>query len=160
MDCYDTENGRPGVEPVVLLGVLILPVFGKSARPPSGGVGEVSLGLEASVELEVERRRFSPHDVGRFGDAGGISCLTKRGLDPEAIQKTTGSTHVLSAVSDLSALECVRETLRLALDELGRGLAKSERPDFWELFWERYVESKLDLQEWARGAQKQASSSR
>jgi hypothetical protein len=54
------------------------------------------------------------------------------------------STHVLSAVRDLSALECVRETLRLALEELERGLAESERPDFWALFWERYVESKLD----------------
>jgi hypothetical protein len=30
------------------------------------------------------------------------------------------------------------------LEELGRGLAESERPDFWALFWERYVESKLD----------------
>jgi hypothetical protein len=38
----------------------------------------------------------------------------------------------------------VRETLRLALEELARGLADSERPDFWGLFWERYVESKLD----------------
>jgi hypothetical protein len=47
-------------------------------------------------------------------------------------------------VASLSALECVRETLRLALEELEEGLAKSERPDFWELFWERYVENKLD----------------
>jgi hypothetical protein len=38
----------------------------------------------------------------------------------------------------------VRETLRLALEELARGLKDSERPDFWALFWERYVESKLD----------------
>jgi len=50
----------------------------------------------------------------------------------------------LSAVSDLSALECVRETLGLALEELASVLAQSERPDFWELFWERYGESKLD----------------
>jgi hypothetical protein len=38
----------------------------------------------------------------------------------------------------------VRETLRLALEELGGSLAERERPDFWALFWERYVESKLD----------------
>jgi DDE family transposase len=54
------------------------------------------------------------------------------------------STHVLSAVADLSALECVRETLRLGLEEVGRGLAEEERPDFWGLMWERYVENKLD----------------
>jgi hypothetical protein len=39
--------------------------------------------------------------------------------------------------ADLSALECVRETMRLALEELGARLAQSERTDFWALFWER-----------------------
>ena len=44
----------------------------------------------------------------------------------------------------LSALECIRETLRLALEELQRVLQPGELPDFWPLFWERYVENKLD----------------
>ena len=43
---------------------LDFPVLGTSARPPSGGVGEVPFGLEASVELEVERRGLSSHDIG------------------------------------------------------------------------------------------------
>jgi len=50
----------------------------------------------------------------------------------------TASTHASST------LECVRETLALALEELQRNLAESERPEFWEQLWERYVESKLD----------------
>jgi hypothetical protein len=40
---------------------------------------------------------------------------------------------VLEPVASLSAMECVRETLRLALEELGSGLDKKERPNFWEL---------------------------
>jgi hypothetical protein len=47
-------------------------------------------------------------------------------------------------------LECVRETLRLALEELARGSKDSERPDFWALFWERYVENKLDYKSGAK----------
>jgi hypothetical protein len=64
-----------------------------------------------------------------------LSKRSKQGLD---------SSHVLGAVASLSALECVRETLRLALEELGRGLDKKERPDFWELCWKRYIESQRD----------------
>jgi hypothetical protein len=51
---------------------------------------------------------------------------------------------VLGAVARLSALECVRETLALALEELKPKLAIEQRPEFWELLWESYVESKLD----------------
>src|SRR6266436_2553632 len=73
-----------------------------------------------------------------------LAALQEEGLLPKRSKQRLDSTHVLSAVAELSALECVRETLRLALEELAKGVAESERPDFWELFWERYVESKLD----------------
>ena len=73
-----------------------------------------------------------------------LEALQKEGLVPKRSKQRLDSTHVLSAVRDLSALECVRETMHLALEELGARLAESERPDFWELFWERYVQSKLD----------------
>jgi DDE family transposase len=71
-------------------------------------------------------------------------ALQKEGFLAKRSKQRLDSTHVLAAVASLSALECVRETLRLALEELECGLAQKERPDFWELFWERYVESKLD----------------
>jgi hypothetical protein len=38
----------------------------------------------------------------------------------------------------------VRETLRLALEEVARALPEKARPDFWLVLWERYVENKLD----------------
>src|ERR1700740_1258764 len=64
LECYDSENGRPGVEPVVLLGGIDLSIFGTGARPPSGGVSQVSLGLETGFEFEAQRKRFSSHDLG------------------------------------------------------------------------------------------------
>jgi hypothetical protein len=45
----------------------------------------------------------------------------------------------------MSALECVRETLRLGLEALEKELGAAERPEFWPQLWERYVENKLDF---------------
>jgi hypothetical protein len=53
------------------------------------------------------------------------------------------STHVLGLVAKLSLLELLRETTRLALQELHKHTDLA-RPPFWAEFWERYVESKVD----------------
>ena len=47
------------------------------------------------------------------------------------------------ADSRMSRLECVRETLRLTLSAL-EPIQSLARPECWALWWERYVESKLD----------------
>jgi transposase len=44
----------------------------------------------------------------------------------------------------MSRLECVRETLRLALQELATTSGGLAFPEFWPALWERYVENKLD----------------
>jgi len=44
----------------------------------------------------------------------------------------------------MNRLECMRETLRLALKELGPSAASFARPAFWDELWERYVQSELD----------------
>ena len=66
LECYQAADGRPGVEPLMLLEGNDFPGFGTGARPASGGAREVSFGLETSVKLEVERRRFSSDDLGLF----------------------------------------------------------------------------------------------
>jgi transposase len=43
----------------------------------------------------------------------------------------------------MSRLECVRETLRLALAELD-AVCEKQKPEFWPVLWERYVQSNLD----------------
>jgi hypothetical protein len=47
-------------------------------------------------------------------------------------------------VAKMSRLDCVRETLRLALQELEGVTPPEQRPIFWVGFWERYVESQVD----------------
>jgi transposase len=54
------------------------------------------------------------------------------------------STFVLGLVSHMGRLECVRETLRLALEQLAKQVAAVERPALWPVWWERYVENQLD----------------
>jgi hypothetical protein len=53
----------------------------------------------------------------------------------------------------LSGLECVRETLRLALEELAEALPEAARPACWPLLWDRYVESKVDYRSSAEALQ-------
>src|SRR5260221_9532305 len=90
--------------------------------------------------------------------------ITSRGLVAAGLVKTRDKqrldwTHMLGAVARLSALQCVRETLALALEELKPRLKSEQLPGFWELLWERYVESKLDYksnEETLRAKQRQA----
>jgi transposase len=47
-------------------------------------------------------------------------------------------------VSRMSRLDCVRESLRLALAELAEKIQEAARPAWWSLLWERYVDSQAD----------------
>jgi Transposase DDE domain/Transposase domain (DUF772) len=155
-ECYQTDNGRPGVEPVVLLGVLIFQFLERVPDRQAVELVKYHLGWKLALNLKLSEGGFHPttlvyfrqrlieHAKSDVAMRAVLAALQKEGLLPKGSKQRLDSTHVLSAVRDLSALECVRETLRLALEELARGLADSERPDFWDLFWERYVESKLD----------------
>jgi len=155
-ECYQADNGRPGVEPIVLVGVLIFQFLERVPDRQAVELVKYHLGWKLALNLKLSEGGFHPttlvyfrqrlleHAKADVAMRAVLEALQKEGLVPKRSKQRLDSTHVLSAVRDLSALECVRETLRLALEELGRGLAESERPDFWELFWERYVESKLD----------------
>jgi transposase len=156
LDCYDSGNGRPGVEPVVLLGVLIFQFLERVPDRQAVELVKYHLGWKLALNLKLSESGFHPTTLVYFRQRliehaktdvamrGVLAALQKEGLLPKRSKQRLDSTHVLTAVADLSSLECVRETLRLALEELARGLKDSERPDFWALFWERYVESKLD----------------
>jgi hypothetical protein len=48
-ECYSPDNGRPAVEPVVLLSRVNFPVLGTGARPPSRRDGQIPPGLETGV---------------------------------------------------------------------------------------------------------------
>jgi len=96
------------------------------------------------------RERLVSHEKAKLAFDTVLEGLIKAGLVGRRSNQRLDSTHVLGLVAKMSRLECVRETLRLAMEELVRDICKmdeSERPVLpasWPLLWERYVESKLD----------------
>src|SRR6266478_2777144 len=156
MECYDAESGRPGVEPVVLLGVLVFQFLERVPDRQAVELVKYHLGWKLALNLKLSeggfhattlvyfRQRLIEHGKAEVAMRAVLAALQKEGLVPKRSKQRLDSTHVLGAVARLSALECVRETLALALEELKPKLAIEQRPEFWELLWERYVESKLD----------------
>jgi hypothetical protein len=56
LDCYDNENGRPGVEPVVLLGILIFQFLERVPDRQAMELVTISSWLEAGAKLEIKPR--------------------------------------------------------------------------------------------------------
>jgi hypothetical protein len=141
---------------VVLLGVLVLQFLERVPDRQAADMVRYHLGWKLALNLELGDRGFHHSTLSVFRDRLGkskkgrlafdaiLEGLQEHGLVPRRGRQRLDSTHVLGMVARLSRLECVRETLRLALEELAPHLPESSRPDFWTLQWERYVESKLD----------------
>jgi transposase len=154
--CYCTDNGRPGIEPVVLLGVLVLQFLERLPDRQALEMVKYHLGWKLALNLELEQKAFHPtvlvyfrqrlieHAQAMVAFRAVLEALQEEGLIPKKTRQRLDSTHVVGVVARLSTLECTRETLRLALEELGEKLAETERPAEWSLLWERYVENKLD----------------
>jgi transposase len=154
--CYCSDNGRPGIEPVLLMGVLILQFLERLPDRQAVEMLKYHLGWKLALNVELEQRGFHPtvlvyfrqrlveHNQGGTAFRAVLEVLQEEGLVPKKTRQRLDSTHVIGLVAHLSALDCVRETLRLALEELAEALVETERPDFWPLLWERYVENKLD----------------
>ena len=155
-ECYTEDNGRPGIEPVVLLGVLIFQFLERVPDRQASELVKYHLGWKLALNLKVSYQGFHPTMLTKFRERLErcekrdlamrtiMEGLQNEGLVAKRSKQRLDSTHILGAVARLSSLECVRETLGLALEELAGQLAVQERPEFWDLLWERYVESKLD----------------
>jgi hypothetical protein len=153
---YCPDNGRPAIEPVLLLGVSLLQYLeGVPDRQAVELLGYHSgwclalnrpLGEKAfhPTVLVGFRQRLIEHEQSAVGFSTILEGLVEAGLvDPRSKQRLD-STQMFGLLSRMSRLECVRETLRLALQELQETSAPFGRPVFWKECWERYVESKLD----------------
>jgi hypothetical protein len=169
--CYVLDNGRPGVEPVILLGVLIFQFLERVPDRQAAELVKYHLGWKLALNLDLNFKGIHHTTLSYFRErllANDKADLTMRiiseglvaaGLVKKRDKQRLDSTHILGAVARLSALECVRETLALALEELKPRLKSEQLPGFWELLWERYVESKLDYkssEETLRAKQRQA----
>lgn len=152
---YCRDNGRPGIEPVLLLGVSLLQFMERVPDRQAMEMLKYHLGWKLALGLELEVKAFDPttlvyfrqrlieHDQAKLAFDAVLQGLRDAGLVSKRSRQRLDSTHVLGLVARLSLTELLRETLRLALKELHThsGL---ERPPFWAVLWERYVESKID----------------
>jgi len=152
---YCSGNGRPAVEPVLLLGVSVLQFMERLPDRQAAEMVKYHLGWKLALGLEMDLSAFDPstlvyfrqrlleHDQAKLAFDAVLEGLREAGLVSKRSRQRLDSTHVLGLVARLSLTELLRETIRLALKEL-HAKADLVPPPFWTLLWERYVQSKID----------------
>jgi hypothetical protein len=154
--CYCGDDGRPAIEPVLLLGVSILQEL--DGMPDRQAIEmlryhagwnfalnrQIGDGVFHSTTLVNFRNRLQEHEQSALGFTAILKALEKAGLISRQTRQRLDSTQMFGRVARMSRLDCVRESLRLALLELEPEVSTETRPSFWVAFWERYVESQVD----------------
>lgn len=154
--CYCPANGRVAIEPVLLLGVSCLQYLEAVPDRQAVELLRYHLGWNFALNRQVGSESFHPttlvnfrqrllaHDLAALGFTAILDALVAAGLVARNCRQRLDSTQMFGRVSRMSRLDCVRESLRLALEELAQKLAESDRPGWWSRLWERYVESQPD----------------
>jgi len=147
--CYGQENGRAALEPVLMLGTSILQYLdGVSDRPAverlryhAGWNFALNRQLGDEVfhpsSLVNFRNRLVEHPLSTLGFTTILNALEEAGLVSRQSRQRLDSTQMFGRVARMSRLDCVRESLRLALKELEGALPPEARPVFWVGLWER-----------------------
>jgi len=155
-NCYCADNGRMAIEPVLMLGVSILQeVDGvpdrqavEMLRYHAGWNFALNQQLGEAVfhptSLVNFRRRLEEHKQSALAFTTILAALQEAGLVSRQSRQRLDSTQMFGRVAKMSRLDCVRESLRLALQELEAIIPVQERPVFWVELYERYVESQVD----------------
>ena len=153
---YCADNGRVAIEPVLMLGVSFLQYL--DGLPDRQAVEMLryhagwNFALNRQLGDEVFhpttlvnfRQRLIDHEQSALGFKTILDALAEAGLVSRQSRQRLDSTQMLGLVSRMSRLDCVRESLRLALQELEPSVGPEARPGFWLELWERYVESQID----------------
>ena len=154
--CYCAENGRTAIEPVVLLGVSILQDLDGMPDRQAVEMLRYHAGWNFALNRQLGDQMFHPtslvnfrnrlgeHDQSELGFTTILAALEKAGLVSRQSRQRLDSTQMFGRVARMSRLDCVRESLRLALEELEAAVEPAARPRFWLGLWERYVESQAD----------------
>jgi len=154
--CYCTDNGRVALEPVLLMGVSLLQYL--EAIPDRQAIEMLryhagwNFALNRHVGDELFhpttlvnfRQRLLEHDLSTIGFQAVLDGLVGAGLVARKSRQRLDSTQMFGRVSRMSRLDCVRESLRLALQELFESLPEPQRPAWWCELWANYVESQTD----------------
>jgi IS5 family transposase len=153
---YCAENGRAALEPVLMLGVSILQDLDgvpdrqavEMLRYHAGWNFALNRQLGDAVfhptSLVNFRNRLEEHQQSALGFKTIWQALEEAGLVSRQSRQRLDSTQMFGRVAKMSRLDCVRESVRLALQELEQAVGAQGRPVFWLGLWERYVESQVD----------------
>jgi transposase len=162
---YCWDNGRPGIEPVLLTGVSLLQFMENVPDRKAEEYVRLHLGWKYALDLEVGYEGFDHSSLGKFrdrlvdGDAESIGFeamlegLREAGLVKKRGRQRLDSTHVLGAVARMSRLDVARETIRLFLEHVEH-VGAGERLAAWAQLRERYIDSDIP---WHRLSQESLS---
>jgi len=154
--CYCLDNGRVALEPVLMLGVSLLQELEGVPDRVAVEMLRYHAGWNFALNRQVGdpvfhpsslvnfRHRLEDHGQSALGFTAILEGLEQAGLVSRQSRQRLDSTQMFGRVARMSRLDCVRETLRLALRELESALAPESRPAFWPSLWEGYVESQVD----------------
>ena len=152
---YCSDNGRPAEEPVRMMGATILQFMERMPDRQATEACAFDLRWKLALGMKVDepafhhtsmvkfRERLSEYGMERLGFEAVLETMREAGYLPKRTRQRLDSTHIIGVVSRMSRLECMRQSLRLALEELAQD-EKLSRPAAWPVWWERYVENKID----------------
>lgn len=155
-NCYCPDNGRLAIEPVLMLGTSLLQFLEGTPDRAAVDMLRYHAGWNFALNRQLGDELFHPTSLVNFrqrlidegldplGFQTILDGLVEAGLVARQSRQRLDSTQIFGRISRMSRLECVRETLRLALQELATTTAGLARPEFWPTLWERYVENQLD----------------
>jgi len=152
---YCRDNGRPAYDPVFLAKVTLLQFM---ERLPDRQAAEtvvlnsgwkLALGLDAGytgfdpTTLAVFRRRLQEAGLTDFLSNVVLEALEDAGLVRKRSKQRLDSTHVIGSLARMGRLECVCETLRLALRSVPDD-AMEDNAVAWEVLCDRYCGPRVD----------------
>jgi hypothetical protein len=153
---YCRDDGRAATEPVLLLGVSLLQYLEAVPDRQAVDLLRYHAGWNFALNRQLGdpvfhpttlvnfRQRLVEHELSAVGFSAVLEALMAAGLVARQSRQRLDSTQMFGRVSRMSRLDCVRESLRLALEELAKALEAPGRPEWWGRLWERYVESQAD----------------
>ena len=154
-EMYCLDNGRPGESPVKLVALMLLQCMERMPDRQAVDAMEYDLRWKYALRMDLDERGFHPTVLVRFRERllshefadiafkTVLAQLREAGYLAKKSPHRVDSTHIIGLIADMSRLECVMETIRLALEAL-ESEEEPAKPEEWSGWWDRYVESKPD----------------
>ncbi len=150
---YCQNNGRPACDPVRMLAVLILQFVLRIPDRQAAEAAQYDQRWRLALHMGSDDVAFDPSVLVVFRNRlveGGkealafesvLNYLVEKGWIPKKSKQRLDSTHVCGLLKHMSRLECARETICKFLKDVE---ADGLLPDSWDVYWDRYVETRLD----------------